>query len=51
MYTPDDVRKDRPKHIQCHSKIGKFDTLVHLVGFTIDIRSNPNCCTILVFNL
>ena len=33
--TPDDGRKDRPKHVECHSKINKFLTLVHLVGFTI----------------
>ena len=36
-WTPDDVRKDRPKHVECHSKINNFDTLVHLVGFTIGI--------------
>jgi len=35
--TPDDGRKDRPKHVQCHSKIKQFDTMVHLVGFTIEI--------------
>ena len=35
--TPDDGRKDRPKHVECYSKINKFDTLVHLVGFTIEI--------------
>ena len=35
--TPDDRRKDRPKHVPCHSKINKFYTLVHLVGFTIEI--------------
>jgi len=29
--TPDDGRKDRPKHVECHSNINKFDTLVHLV--------------------
>ena len=34
---PDDGRKDRPKHVECHSKIKYFDTLVHLVGFTIEI--------------
>jgi len=28
---------DRPKHVKCHSKINKFDTLAHLVGFTIEI--------------
>jgi len=41
-WTPDDGRKDRPSHVVCHSKIKyrKFDTLVHLVGFTIEI-SHP----------
>jgi len=33
--TADDGRKDRPKHVERHSKIIKFDTLVHLTGFTI----------------
>jgi len=35
--TADDGRKDRPKHVECHSKINKFDTLVYLVGCTIEI--------------
>jgi len=35
--TPDDGRKDRPKPVECHSKTNKFDTLVHLVGFAIEI--------------
>jgi len=35
--TPDDGRKGRPKHVECYSKINHFDTLVHLVGFTIGI--------------
>ena len=35
--TPDDGRKDRPKHVECHSKINKFEKLVHLLGFTIGI--------------
>ena len=34
---PDDGRKDRPKRVECLSKINKFDTLAHLVGFTIGI--------------
>jgi len=38
--TPDDGQKDRPKHVECHSKISKFVTLVHLVGFTIEIYYN-----------
>jgi hypothetical protein len=35
-WTPDGGRKDRSKHVECHSKIlvNKFDTMVHLVGFT-----------------
>ena len=36
-YTPDDGRKDRPKYVECYSKVNKFDTLVHLVGFTVGI--------------
>ena len=32
--TSDDGRKDRPKHVESYSKVNKFDTLVHLVGFT-----------------
>ena len=36
-WTPDGGRKDRPKHIDCYTKINKFETLVHLVGFTIEI--------------
>jgi len=34
---PDDGQKDRPKHVECYSKINKFEKLVHLVGFTIEI--------------
>jgi len=36
-WIPDDGRKDRPKHVECHSKINNFDALVHLVGFTTGI--------------
>jgi len=36
-WTPDDGRKDRPKHVDFHSKIDTFDTLVYLVGFIIEI--------------
>jgi len=36
-WTADDGRKDRPKHVEYHSKINKFDTPVRLVGFTIGI--------------
>ena len=36
-WTPDDGQKDHLKHVECHSQISKFDTLVHLDGFTIEI--------------
>jgi len=36
-WTPDDGRKDSPKHVECDSKQNKFETLVHLVGFAIEI--------------
>ena len=35
--TPDDGRKDRPKHVGCYSNKIKFDTSMHLIGFTIEI--------------
>jgi len=36
--TPDDGRKDRPKHVELfQNKINLFETLVHLLGFTIEI--------------
>jgi hypothetical protein len=41
-WTPDDGRKDRPKHVQCYAKINKFEKLVHLVGFTVGIKKNPS---------
>ena len=34
---PDDGRKERPKHVECHSKMDKYDTPVHVVGFNIEI--------------
>jgi len=34
-WTPDDGRKDRPKHVQWYSISSK---IVHLVGFTIEIN-------------
>ena len=34
---PDDGRKERPKHVECHSKMDKYDTAVHVVGFNIEI--------------
>ena len=35
----DDGRKDRPKHLECYCKVklNKFETLVHVVGFAIEI--------------
>jgi hypothetical protein len=42
-WTADDGRKDRPKHVQCHSKINKFDTLMHLVRFAIEIIETYFC--------
>ena len=35
--TPDDGRKDRPKHVECYSNKNKFETLMYLVGFSIEI--------------
>jgi hypothetical protein len=35
--TSGDKRNDRPKHVECYFKINKFEKLVHLVGFTIEI--------------
>jgi len=37
LLSPDDGRRDSPKHVECHSQINKFDTLVHLHSFTIGI--------------
>ena len=37
VLTPDDGRKDRPKHVEFYSK-NKFEKLVHLVGFTIHVE-------------
>jgi hypothetical protein len=48
-WTPDGGRKDHPKHVECHSKINKFDTLVQLVGFTIEIILR--CMTLWTSNL
>ena len=36
-WTADDEWKVRLKHVECHSKWNKFDTLVHPVGFTVGI--------------
>jgi hypothetical protein len=35
--TPDDGWKDCLKRVERFSKTNKFDTLVHLVGFTVGI--------------
>ena len=35
-WTPDDGRRDRPKHVECYFK-KKFEKLMHLVGFTTEI--------------
>jgi len=35
--TPDDGRKDSPKHVDCYSKMNKCEKLLHLVSFTISI--------------
>ena len=37
--TPDDGQRDCPKHVEYYSK-NKFDKLVHLVGFIINIYHN-----------
>ena len=35
---PDDGRKDRPQHVECYYyKKNKFEKLVHLFGFTVEI--------------
>jgi len=36
-WTPDNGRKDLPKHVEFCSKINKFEKMVRLVGFTIEI--------------
>ena len=42
-WTPDDERKDRPKHVEWHSINSK---IVHLVGFTVE-----TCSTMLYFQM
>ena len=37
VQSPDDGRRDRPKHVECCSKIKQIWDIVHLVGFTIEI--------------
>jgi len=41
-WNPDDGRKGRKKHVECRSKVNKFDTLVYLVGFYC--RNNGVLC-------
>ena len=35
-WTPDDGRRDRPKHVECCTKIKYIWDIVHLVGFTTE---------------
>ena len=44
-WIPFDGRQDRQKHVQCHFKINKFDTSVHLVGFTKELYWKIQCVT------
>jgi len=50
-WTPDDGRKVRPKHVECYSKINKFEKLVHLVGFTIEIYYDAGTCERQIYDL
>ena len=43
-WTADDGRKDRPKNVECHCKINKFDSLAHLVGFSIEMHYDARPC-------
>jgi hypothetical protein len=36
-WTPDDRWKGRPKHVELFQNKSKFETLVHLIDFTIEI--------------
>ena len=40
--TPDDGKRNCPKHVEFHSK-NKFEKLVHLVGFIIRIHYSKSC--------
>ena len=42
--TPDDGWKDRPKHVQCDSSKINYETLMHLVGFTMEIYYDARPC-------
>jgi len=35
-WTPNDGRKDSPKHVECHSKLNKFDTMVQWGDLGVD---------------
>jgi hypothetical protein len=39
--TPDNGQRNCPKHVELHSK-NKFEKLVHLVGFVIQMREGTN---------
>jgi hypothetical protein len=43
-WTPADGRKDRPKHVECYSRINKCEKLVHIVGFTVETFMCLNNC-------
>jgi len=43
-WTADDGRKDRPKHVECYSKINKFDIWAHIIGFTAEINYDTRAC-------
>jgi hypothetical protein len=47
-WTPDDGRKDRPKHVECYAKENKVEKLVHQVGFNIGV--GRLCCCDLKWN-
>jgi hypothetical protein len=36
-WTPDDEWKDHLKNVEYYSKINKFEKLVHIVGFIIEV--------------
>jgi hypothetical protein len=38
--TPDDGRRDRPKHVDCCSKIKQIWYILCLVGFSVEIYYN-----------
>ena len=52
-WTADDGRKDRPKHVESYSKWNKFEALVHVVGFTIEmyLKVRRNLQPTVLYNL